>query len=55
MDDKQPTAKLMPVLFPVVFEVTPSSLDFAAIIRKFQNTTTMTTAQFQYPLSLYIS
>ena len=51
---KQPTAKLMPVLFPAVFEVTPSSLDSVAIIQKFPTTTT-TTAQNQYPPSLYIS
>ena len=49
---KQPTAKLMPVLFPAVFEVTPTSLDSVAIIQKFPTTTT---TQKQYPPSLYIS
>ena len=54
---KQLTAKLMPVLFPAVFEVTPSSLGSVAIIQKFPTTTTTTTttAQNQYLHSLYIS
>jgi hypothetical protein len=47
----------MPVLFPAVFEVTPSSLDSVAIIQKFPTTTTTTTTtqkQYHQP-SLYNS